>query len=311
MNIHMDLVRVTEAAAISAAAWVGSGDKENADRVACEAMKDRLDKIGAKFKIVIGEGKKDKSHGLFKGEVYGNSQSWDEYTKQYGCPVFDVAVDPIEGTRPTVTSGPEAISTIAIAGENCLFNTEEFYMHKLAYGPNIKKHVKISIKDPIEEIVQKAQFALKKCSNHLMVCVLDRPRHEEIIEKLRKLCVRIKLIQDCDVSGSIAACMPNSGIDIMYGIGGAPEGVLSACAIKCLGGDLQAQISDKDGKNLDDKVLELEDLAKGPTYFSATGITNGSLLKGVRFSDKGPITNSIFMRSKSQTVRFLETYHGS
>lgn len=307
----MDLVRVTEAAAIAAASWVGSGDKENADRVASEAIKDRLNKISAKFKIVIGEGIKDKSYGLFKGEVYGSPSNWDEHTGQYGGSVFDAAIDPIEGTRPTVTSGPEAISTIGIAGENCLFNTEEFYMHKLAYGPNIRKHIKISIKDSIEEIVSKAKYALKKRSNHLMVCVLDRPRHEDIIKELRRLAVRIKLIQDCDVSGAIAACMPDSGIDIMYGIGGAPEGVLSACAIKCLGGDLQARVSDKDGKNLDDKVLELEDLAKGTTCFAATGITDGSLLKGVRFGSKGPITNSVFMRSESGTVRFVDTLHGN
>lgn len=302
-SIHMDLIRVTEAAAIAASAWVGGGDKESADKAASNAMKDRLSKIDAQFTVVIGEGKKDKSYGLFPGEVYGNPSKDASY--------FDMAVDPIEGTTPTVTSGPEAISTFGLAGPGCLFETEEFYMNKLAYGPAIANKVKLSLSDPIEKIIEMSSEALNKPANRMMVCILDRPRHSEIIFTLRKMGVRIKLIQDCDVSGAIAACMPDSGVDIMYGIGGAPECVLTACAIKCLRGDLQAQVTSKEGEILDSRVLGLEDLAKGDTVFAATGITDGSMLEGVRFTEHGPVTNSIFMRSKSGTIREVKSYHGN
>lgn len=299
-HIHLDLIRITEAAAIAASYWIGSGDKESADKAATTAIKKRLDKIDCTFKVVIGEGKKDKSYGLFRGEVYGN-----------GEPVYDFAVDPIEGTRPTVTSGPEAISTIGIAGPNCLFSTEEFYMNKLAYGPEIYSKVHLNLNDQIETIISQVALVTNKDVHRLNVCILDRPRHEEIIQRLRAIGVRIKLIQDCDVSGAIATCFIDRGIDLLYGIGGAPECVLAACAIKCLGGDLQAQVVDKNCKPLDNKVLGIEDLVKGECAFAATGITDGSFLKGVRFIEKGPVTHSVAMRSESGTVRWLTTFHGN
>lgn len=308
---QLDLVRVTESAAIAASYWVGSGDKENADKAAVDAMKKRLNNSPNYFKVVIGEGKKDKSYGLFKGEIYGTS-GFVYGTSEFDqlIDIYDLAVDPIEGTTPTATGGPEAMSVIGTAGEGCLFDTEEFYMNKLAYGPAIRNHIKLKITDPIEINVQRAADVLGKSSRQMMVCLLDRPRHYNAIDRLRSIGARIKLIQDCDVSGAIATCLADRGIDLLYGIGGSPECVISACAIKCFQGDLQAQLADKDGVT-DPKVYELEDLVKGHCTFAATGITNGSLLEGVRFTDRGAVTNSVFMRSESGTIRWLKTYHGN
>jgi fructose-1,6-bisphosphatase class II len=299
-NTQLDLVRVTESAAIAASYFIGSGDKESADKAAVDAMKNRLNRSSTSFQVAIGEGKKDKSYGIFKGEHYGS----------YGQEAYDLAIDPIEGTTPTANGGPEAMSVIGTADSGCLFATEEFYMNKLAYGPIIRSQIKLSITDPIEINVQRAAAVTDKTIEQIMVCVLDRPRHYDIIKRLRTIGTRIKLIQDCDVSGAIATCLSDRGIDILYGIGGSPECVIAACAIKCLQGDLQAQLANKDGVT-DPKVYELEDLVKGNCTFAASGITDGSLLEGVRFTGRGPVTNSVFMRSESGTVRWLKTYHGN
>ena len=305
---QLDLVRVTEAGAIAASYWVGSGDKENADKAAVDAMRHRLNNSSVFCKVVIGEGKKDKSYGLFKGEEYGPTMK--KLLSPDHCEAYDLAIDPVEGTTPTATGGPEAMSVIGTAGEGCLFDTEEFYMNKLAYGPAIRNHIKLKITDPIEINVQRAADVLGKSGRQMMVCLLDRPRHYNAIDRLRSIGARIKLIQDCDVSGAIATCLADRGIDLLYGIGGSPECVIAACAIKCLQGDLQAQMADKDGVT-DPRIYELDDLVKGHCTFAATGITNGSLLEGVRFVERGPITNSVFMRSESGTIRWLKTYHGN
>jgi fructose-1,6-bisphosphatase II len=302
--LGLDIVRTTENAAIAASHWIGSGDKLEADKAATEAMRRRLNKMEFRGTIAIGEGKKDESFGLYCGEDVGSLR-----TEQ--TPALDIAVDPIEGTRPTVTSGPEAMSTIAVADGGSMFRTHEFYMNKLAFGASIAKTVQLNINDPIERTIQLLALATGKKMTDIMVCILDRPRHVEVIARMRKMGVRIKLIQDCDVSGAIAACLPDRGIDLLYGAGGAPEGVLTACAVKCLGGGFQAQLCDKDGNKLDDKVYHQDDLVVGHCVFAATGITDGSLLKGVRFSEFGPITNSVFMRSESGTVRWLTSYHGN
>ena len=299
----MDIVRFTEAAAIAASAWIGSGDKLAADKAATEAMRERLNKVDFHAKIVIGEGIKDGSAGLFAGEFVGKAAPGDK--------TYEIAVDPIEGTRPTVTSGPEALSVIAVAEQGGLFETGEFYMNKLAYGPDIAAKAKISITDPISVTVQKISTAIGKKTGQMVVCILDRPRHEKIISELRTLGVRIKLIQDCDVSGAIAAALPTSGIDLLLGTGGAPEGVIAACALKCLRGDFQAQIADKNGKIMDSKILHLNDLVRTSCAFAATGITSGSLLQGVRYTSKCSITHSVFMRSESGTTRWIKTYHGN
>ena len=305
-HINLDLVRVTEAAAIAASAWIGSGDKLAADKAATDAMRHRLNQMDFSGKIVIGEGKKDESDGLFEGEKVGRLE------KNPDSKYYEIAVDPIDGTRPTITAGPEAMSVLAVAEENALFSTEEFYMNKLAYGHEIASKVKLSIADPLGVTVKKVAEALKKEVSKITVCMLDRPRHEHWVKELRALGVRIKLIQDCDVSGSIAACLPFSGIDLLYGIGGAPEGVISACAIKCLRGGVQAQVYKKETlKPSDGRILESEDLAKGQCVFAATGITSGSLLKGVRYKGSWPMTHSVFMRSESSTVRWMTAYHGN
>ncbi len=304
-HISLDLIRVTEAAAIAASHWIGSGNKEAADKAATDAMRERLNQIEFSGKIVIGEGKKDGSFGLYCGETVG---AFADHAK---ADAYDLAVDPIDGTRPTVTSGPEALSVIALAKKGCLFTTEDFYMDKLAYGPVIAKKTKIHLKDPVEKTIRSVSQATGKEVANIMVCVLDRPRHEKLIAELRRIGVKIKLIQDCDVSGAIACCLPESGIDLLCGIGGAPEGVISACALKCLGGGFEGQVMNKDCEVTDPKIYQLDDLVIGPCVFAATGVTNGSLLKGVRFTDRGPVTHSVFMRSESGTVRWLHAYHGN
>ena len=304
-HISLDLVRVTEAAAILGSAWIGSGDKKSADKAATDAMRDRLNRMEFSAKIAIGEGEKDKSYGLYAGEHVGKLAA-DKKSK-----VYALALDPIDGTRPTVNSGPEAISVIAAAEEGAMFSSAEFYMNKLAYGPAIARKTRLKITDPLPETIQKVSAATGKEIPRIVVCVLERPRHEALIAQLRKIGVRIKLIQDCDISGAIACCLPPSGIDILYGIGGTAEGVITACAMKCLRGGFEAQLVRAE-KIIEPKVYSMEDLVKGPCVFAATGVTNGSLLKGVRFTEQGTaVTNSVFMRSESGTVRWLTVYHGN
>ena len=301
----LDLMRATEAAAIAASHWVGTGDKLAADKAATEAMRDRLNRVEFAARIMIGEGKKDAACGLFNGELVGKLQG------QKGVPHYEIAVDPIDGTRPTVTSGPEALAVLALAEEKTLFATEEFYMNKIAYGPEIASKIELQLSDVPERTIQLISAVTGKAANKIMVCILDRPRHEKIIADFRRLGVRIKLIQDCDVSGAIATCLPDSGIDLLYGIGGAPEGVISACAMKCLGGGFKGQLVKKDGTVTDPKVYGIKDLVGGHCAFSATGITSGSLLKGVRYTSRGPVTHSLVMRSESGTARWVTTYHGN
>jgi fructose-1,6-bisphosphatase II len=309
-HISLDLVRVTEAAAIAASAWIGSGNKELADRDATEAMRSRLNKMEFAGRIRIGEGKKDQSFGLFKGEEVGALRGAAAVPDARW---LDIAVDPIDGTTPTVTSGPEAISVLGVAEGGAMLDTDEFYMHKLAYGPRIAQKVRLKITDPLEKVLRTAADAAGKDVSKIMVCILNRPRHAQFIKELRQWNVRIKLIQDCDVSGAIATCLPESGIDLLYGIGGAPESVITACAMKCLKGDFQAQIAiaTKETCSLTEKVYGIEDLARGHCAFAATGITAGSILRGVRFTERGPVTNSVFMRSESGTVRWITTEHGN
>lgn len=305
-NHHLDLVRVTEAAAIAAAEWVGRGDKESADKASTNAMRDRLNQIDFIAEISIGEGKKDKSFGLFDGEIVGLNR--ERYI--IDCIAnYSIAVDPIEGTTPTSIGGYEAMSVIALANENCFFKTEEHYMYKIAVGPELKQMDLSNI--PLHKLIDLLSLFLKKPKNRLTVCLLDRARNQDIIYDLRKTGCRIKLIQDCDVTACIATCFPDCGIDMYIGTGGSPEAVISAAAMKCLGGSLYAFLADKNGFKLNDKVMTIEDLAKGPVMFSATGITNGQLLEGVKFNIRGPVTNSITMRSDSGTIRRITTEHGN
>lgn len=307
-HIGLDLVRVTEGAAIAASAWIGSGNKLMADRDATDAMRRRLNNMDFKGVIRIGEGKKDQSYGLFKGEEVGNVPAEYFHHLADGPKIYDIGVDPIDGTTPTVTSGPEATSVIAISEKGSMFDTEEHYMLKLAVGPKVENAHRLHFSTPLPDICHFVAEALGKPINKLMVCILNRPRHEIYIKQMRDLGVRIKLIQDCDISGAIATCLPEGGIDMQFGIGGAPEAAITAAAMHCLGGFFLAQLWKDESFGPE---MNQDELVKGPCAFAATGITDGSLLKGVRWSSRGPITNSVFMRSESRTVRWLTTNHGN
>lgn len=302
-NYHLDIVRVTETAAISAANWVGRGNKEEADRSATENMRERLNSIDFSAEIAIGEGVKDDSYGLFEGEKVGLYREEKE-------PSFEIAVDPIEGTTPTAKGGYEAMSVLALGFKNCFYKTPHFYMNKIAVGPRISKKVKVSLENSITTNVSLVAAALQKDIQRVTVCCLDRPRHDGIVQELRGLGCRVKFISDCDVSACIACCQFGSGIDMYLGIGGSPEAVISAAAMKCLGGYLQCQEWDYNQNIYMPNLLEIEDLAQGPVIFCGTGITDGKLLKGVTF-ENSPVTHTIAMRSSSGTVRYIETHHGN
>jgi len=302
-NIHLDMVRVTEAAAVSASEQVGRGDKNAADKAATDAMLDRLARIDFCGQIVIGEGKKDNAPGLFKGDVVGGLAGFVE-------PSYDIAVDPIEGTTPTSRGGYEAMSVMSIGYRNSLFSSDVFYMKKLALGPDLVR-LNVSISEPLSDIVQKVSDFTGKQHHRITVCLLDRPRHKEYINTLRAFGCRIRLISDCDVSGAIASCVPESGIDFYYGVGGTPEGVITAAALKCMRGRFEGILCEPNGSLINDQVLQMEDLAKGDVVFCATGITDGSLLKGVRFPGGKARTHSVLMRSESGTVRWIESVHGN
>jgi fructose-1,6-bisphosphatase II len=307
-QLSLDLVRVTEAAAIAASAWVGTGKKEEADQAATEEMRERLNQIDFAARVAIGEGKKDESYGLFCGELVGLHRRLYSETHP---PRYELCVDPIEGTRPTVQSGPEALSVLGVAeGAGSLMTTEHFYALKLAYGPKIADEIELDIDAPLAETLTRASRVLNKPVHKLLVCILDRPRHQPFIDELRRLGARIKLIQDCDVSGAVATCRPDSGVDLYYGVGGAPEAVIAACAIKCLGGHIQMQIAEDSGRTKPGPVYQTDDLVRGDCVFVATGITDGSLLQGTRFTERGAVTHSVFMRSRSHTIRWFTTEHG-
>ena len=293
---HMlfDLIRSTEAAAINASHFIGSGDKLAADKAATAAMRERLNDTEFCAQVVIGEGKKDEADGLFCGEIVGKLRDKQQ-------PQFDLAIDPIDGTRPTVNSGPEAMSVLALANAGSMWSTEEFYMNKLAFGPSLIR-AGLSLSMSIPEIVTATSRELGKPLNRIMVCMLDRPRHAKYISQLRKMGVRIKLIQDCDISGAIATCLEASGVDLLYGAGGARErdhGVRhSLLGRRVQSADRRCRVQCEGAGHGSDGTGHRTVLA-----FAATGITSGSLLQGVRFSTKGPVTNSVFMRSESGTVR--------
>ncbi len=324
--LHLEMVRVTEAAAIAASTQVGRGDKIAADQAATDAMKHRLNKINFAGKIVIGEGKKDDAPGLFTGDEVGADWITVEMSKKdvqddvfcttSGCHwepqnIYDIAVDPLDGTTQTAKGGYEAMSVMAVGDKGSLLESEGWYMKKLAVGPEIARRVKLDITESVEDTIRKISLATAKDIKRVTACVLDRPRHQILIENLRSLGCRIKLIQDCDVSAAIATAIYNSGIDVYMGIGGAPEGVIGAAALKCLRGDFQGIMCDKEGNPQDFKTYYMEDLARGDVIFCATGVTDGSLLKGVRWTCSGPITHSILMRSESGTVRWIEAHHGN
>ncbi len=307
-NLAMELVRVTEAGAMAAGRWVGRGDKEGGDGAAVDAMRELVNSVSMRGVVVIGEGEKDNAPMLYNGEEVGNGDG----------PDCDFAVDPVDGTTLMSKGMPNAISVLAVAERGAMFDPSAvFYMNKIAVGPDAVDVIDISA--PIGENIRRVAKAKNSTAADLTVCILDRPRHTQLMADVRAAGARIRLISDGDVAGAISACRPDSGTDMLVGIGGTPEGIITAAAIRCMGGAIQAQLAPTDDderqKALDrghdlDRVLTTEDLVSGENvFFCATGVTDGDLLKGVRFFGGGCTTQSIVMRSKSGTVRMIDAYH--
>jgi fructose-1,6-bisphosphatase II len=307
-NLALELVRVTEAAALAAGRWVGRGEKEGADQAAVDAMRLMLDTVAMDGVVVIGEGEKDKAPMLFNGERVGNGQG----------PQVDVAVDPLEGTRLTARGMPNAIAVVAVAERGTMFFPgAAVYMDKIACGPNLIDA--IDIEAPPAENVRKAAKVKGVEPEDIVVVVLDRDRHEQLIAGLREAGAKILLITDGDVAPAIAAARDESGVDLLMGVGGTPEGVISAAALKCLGGGMQGKLWPRDDQERQrlvdtgydiDQVLTTDDLVAGQDVFvAATGVTTGALLKGVRYREDRAVTDSLVMRSRSGTVRRIEATH--
>ena len=311
-EVTLEFIRVTEAAALKASRWMGRGEKEAADQAAVDAMRGMLDLVSIRGTIIIGEGEKDQAPMLYIGEKVGGGGLRD--------PKVDIAVDPIDGTTLTSKGLPNAISVIAVGNEGTLTSFPCYYVDKIAVGPRAKGS--IDINDPVEANLERVAKAYGGRARDLTAIVLDRPRHSEMIDKIRETGARIKLISDGDVAGAIATAMEDSGVNILFGIGGAPEAVLAAAALKCLGGEMQVKMWPRDeeerGKILDmgysdrdfARVYETEDLVKGDSIiFCATGITGGDFLPGVRYEGNVAITNSVAMRAKTTTVRYVTAHH--
>ena len=307
-NLAMELVRVTEAAAMAAGRWVGRGDKNGGDGAAVDAMRQLIGTVSMQGVVVIGEGEKDEAPMLFNGEQVGNGHG----------PSCDVAVDPIDGTTLMAKGMPNALAVLAVAERDAMFDPSAvFYMEKLAVGPEAASA--IDIRESVAENISRVAEAKGRDVADVTVCVLDRPRHEQIVSEIRATGARIQFITDGDVAGAIAAARPHSGVDMLYGIGGTPEGIITAAALKCMGGELQGRLWPKDeqerqkalaaGHDLE-RVLTTADLVRGDNvFFCATGLTDGALLRGVHYQPGGATTQSIVMRSKSGTVRLIDGHH--
>lgn len=306
-NLALELVRVTEAAAIAASRWIGRGKKNEADGAAVEAMRKAFDTVAIDGTVVIGEGEMDEAPMLYIGEKVG-----------HGGPAMDIAVDPLEGTSITAKGAPNAIATVALAERGNFLHAPDIYMDKIAVGGGLPEGV-VSLDAPVAENLRNLARAKKIDLSEIMVCMLDRERHAEAIAKIREAGARITLIGDGDVAGVIAASQPGTGIDMYLGSGGAPEGVLAAAALRCIGGQMQGRLMFEDDAQIarsltmgitdPTRVYSAEDLAKGDVMFAATGVTTGPMLRGVHRSGAGAITHSIVMRSKSGTVRYVEAHH--
>ena len=307
-NYALEMVRATEAAALAAARWMGRGDKNAADQAAVNAMRLVLNTVEMDGVIVIGEGEKDHAPMLFNGERLGTGSP----------PEVDIAVDPIDGTTLTADGGPGALAVVAIAERGTMYAPGSVvYMDKIAVGPASRGA--IDIEAPVADNLAAVAKAREKDVDDLTVMILDRPRHADLIRQVRDVGARIRLIRDGDVAGSIAAAQPGTGIDILMGIGGSPEAVLSASALKCMGGEMQCKLWPRDEaerqfaleQGLDlDQVLMIDDLVQGDNvFFAATGVTGGEYLKGISFFGTGAHTSSVVMRSRTGTIRYVEATH--
>ena len=306
-NLALEFVRVTEAAALAAGRWVGRGDKNAADQAAVTAMRNAFNSIEFDGKVVIGEGEMDEAPMLYIGEKVGKGRG----TR------IDIACDPLEGTSITAKGGPEAIAVIAAAEEGNFLHAPDMYMSKIAVGPEGKGAIDIS--KSVTWNLREVAKAKRKDVSDLMVIILDRPRHEGIIAEVRAAGARCRLIGDGDVSAAVATAQDETGIDLLLGSGGAPEGVIAAAALRCLGGDMHGKLvfsSDAEreraktmGVSDPERVYRLTDLAGGNVMFVATGVTSGSFLDGVRYTGTGALTHSIVMRSETGTVREIHARH--
>ena len=308
-NIGLEAVRLTEAAAMASARVMGRGDEHLADQAAVDAMRKAFNQLNIRGTIVIGEGERDEAPMLYIGEKVGRGDASD--------PEVDIALDPLEGTTITATGGPNALSVIAMADKGNLLNAPDTYMDKIAVGPSARGAIDLE-KSPSHNL---RSIADRKgvYVDDLTVIILNRPRHEKLIAEVRATGARIKLIGDGDVSAAISTCFPETGVDVLMGIGGAPEGVIAAAAVSAMGGDMQGRLKTRNEKEVErakkmgipdvNKIFGLEELAKGNVIFAATGVTGGDFLKGVRFFKGGAETNSVVMRSKSRTIRYITATH--
>jgi fructose-1,6-bisphosphatase II len=307
-NLALELVRVTEAAAMAAGRWVGKGDKNGADGVAVNAMRVLISTVGMRGTVVIGEGEKDNAPMLFNGEEVGDGTG----------PAVDVAVDPVDGTTLMSKGMPNALAVLAVAERGAMFDPSAvFYMDKLVVGPDCADV--IDIEAGATENLRRIAKVKKTSVSDVTVCILDRPRHEDLIREVRDAGARIRFISDGDIAGAISAARDGYDTDVLMGIGGTPEGITAACALKCTGGAMQAKLWPRDeaerekalaaGHDLS-RVLNTNDLVTGDNcFFVATGVTSGDLLRGVRYRSGSAYTQSIVMRSKSGTIRVIDSYH--
>ncbi|MEW6045262.1 MAG: class II fructose-bisphosphatase [Bacillota bacterium] len=307
-EVMLDFLRVTETAALRAAPWMGKGNKEAADDAAVDGMRGMLDLVRVKGTVVIGEGEKDKAPMLYIGEEVGTGEG----------PEVDIAVDPLEGTRLVANGLPNALSVLVAAERGAIQRVPSFYMEKVAVGPQAAGHIDINA--PVRENLRVVAAVLGKRVSELTVVILDRPRHARLIQEVREVGARIKLISDGDVAAGIATALEATGVDMLLGIGGAPEGVLTAAALKCLGGELQCRLWFQNPEDearaaaagfTDPKRVHTQDdlIRTDRVIFAATGVTDGDLLKGVRYTGQTARTHSILMRGHTKTVRLIETIH--
>jgi fructose-1,6-bisphosphatase II len=321
--VGLEFIRATEAGALSAYKWMGKGDKESGDYAACDAIRGLFDTVNISGIVTIGEGIKDNAPGIFKGEKLGN---WSE-----GAIKMAIALDPIDGTTLVSKGLPGAISVIAAATcekadedpNSLLADIPSFYMNKISFGPRVKQGPgRIRLDNSVQDNLEIIALKLGKRTQDLTVVILDRPRHERLIHDVRRAGAAIRLLSDGDIAGAIAPCLPGSGVDVYMGIGGSPEAVLAAAGIKCLGGEILAQMWPRDNEELASlkasgltdsdlaKLYTCDDLARGNRIlFAATGISDSAMLPGIRYEDTTAITHSIFMRAKHQTIRYMKTVH--
>jgi fructose-1,6-bisphosphatase II len=308
-NLALEVVRVTEMAAIAAARLMGRGTKNESDQAAVDAMRRAFDALNIDGTVVIGEGERDEAPMLYIGEKVGKRGD--------GSPQVDIALDPLEGTNLCAYGRPGAISVVSIAGRGNLLNAPDTYMEKLAVGPRARGAIDLT-KSPTENL-RKIAEKMHRYVEDLAVIILDRPRHEELIREVRTAGARIRLIEDGDVAGAIATCFEETGVDVLMGIGGAPEGVIAAAALRSVGGDMQARLKPRNSAEIErckkmgitdiNRIYTAEELARGEVMFAATGVTSGDFLRGVRFFAGGAETQSVVMRSKTGTVRYIQATH--